>query len=123
MRILIADDDGNLRKVIATELRYEGLEVTEAGSGERALELLAEGKYDVMLLDLRMPDCSGMEVLTRTMELETDVKVIVLTGCANTAAAADAVKAGAFAYLTKPFSMEELKLLIQKAGQQGGALP
>jgi DNA-binding NtrC family response regulator len=115
MKILIADDDKNLRKVLRSELSEEGFDVNEAECGDRAKELLEKEEYDVLILDLTMPGVGGMEVLKKVKDLELSTEVIILTGNATVPTAVEAMKLGAFDYLTKPFKMEELKTVIGKA--------
>src|SRR4030043_691866 len=115
MKILVADDDKNLRKVLANELSEEGFDVDEAESGDRAKELLEKDEYDVLILDLTMPGVGGMEVLKKVKDLELSTEVIILTGNATVPTAVEAMKLGAYDYLTKPFKMEELKAVIGKA--------
>ena len=115
MKILIADDDKNLRKVLRSELSEEGFDVNEAECGDRAKELLEKEEYDVLLLDLTMPGVGGMEVLKKVKDLELSTEVIILTANATVPTAVEAMKLGAYDYLTKPFKMEELKVVIKKA--------
>ena len=115
MKILVADDDKNLRKVLRSELSEEGFDVNEAECGDRAKELLEKEEYDVLILDLTMPGVGGMEVLKKVKDLELSTEVIILTGNATVPTAVEAMKLGAYDYLTKPFKMEELKAVIGKA--------
>ncbi len=115
IKILIADDDKNLRAVLTTELAREGDQVAETDSGSRALELLQKDEFDVLLLDLNMPGQTGMEVLKKLRALELPVEVIILTGHATVSIAVEAMKLGAYDFLTKPFKLEELRAVIEKA--------
>jgi DNA-binding NtrC family response regulator len=115
MKIIIADDDKNLRKVLANELVEEGFDVAEADNGIKAVGLIENNEYDLLLLDLNMPGLSGLEVLEKIKELEISVEVIILTAHATVATAVEAMKMGAYDYLTKPFQIEELKMIIEKA--------
>jgi DNA-binding NtrC family response regulator len=115
MRILLADDDKNLRKVLVNELVEMGFSVNEAQSGSEALGLLEAGEYDVLLLDLSMPGGGGMEVLKKVRHSEIPVEVIILTAYATVSTAVEAMKLGAYDYLTKPFQLEQLKAVIDKA--------
>ncbi len=118
MKILIADDDKNIRKVLGMELSDEGFDVEDAESGLRAIEMLEKGDYDVVLLDLNMPGLDGMEVLKKIRVLEIISEVIILTGHGTVSTAVEAMKLGAHDYLTKPFKMDELKVVIQKAQEK-----
>jgi len=115
VRILITDDDKNLRKVLANELSYEGFDVAEADRGTKAIEFLEKEECDILLLDLKMPEMGGIDVLKKIKGSEIPVEVIILTAYASVPTAVDAMKLGAYDYLTKPFKMDELKTIIQKA--------
>jgi two-component system, NtrC family, response regulator AtoC len=118
LRLLIADDDTNLRRVVRTELVAEGFEVTEAGSGAEAIGLLERHTYDVLLLDLNMPPPSGLEVLEWVKKEELPTEVLILTANATIPSAVEAMRLGAYDYLTKPFKFEELALVILKAEEK-----
>lgn len=115
MKILVADDDKNLRKVLLNELSDGGFEVSEADSGIKAMEFLEKEEYDVLLLDLNMPRLSGMEALKKIKASEIPTEVIILTANATVSTAVEAMKRGAYDYLTKPFKIDELKAVIEKA--------
>jgi len=116
-RILIVDDEKNMRWVLGQSLSNEGFEVIEAADGREALSSVAEQEPDVMVLDHRMPAPDGMEVLRRLRSQGSTFPVIMLTAHGNVATAVEAMKAGASEYLTKPFDLEELKLAIEKSLQ------
>ncbi len=118
MKILVADDEKNLRRVLAIELAEEGHDVSEAENGARALELLGEEEYDAVVLDLTMPDIGGIDVLRRLRAFEIPPEAIVLTGNATVPAAVEAMKLGAYDFMTKPCSLDELKALLLKAGEK-----
>lgn len=115
MKILIADDDRNLRKILMNELSEEGYLVDESDSGFKTIDLLEDNDYDIVILDLNMPSLGGMEVLKKIRTLELSTEVIILTGNATVSTAVEAMKLGAYDYLTKPFKLEELKAVIEKA--------
>jgi DNA-binding NtrC family response regulator len=115
MKILIVDDEKNLRQVLSIELSADGAEVDTAEDGIQALELLEKKEYDVVLLDLNMPRMGGIEVLKNIRALDIPGEVIVLTANTTIAAAVEAMKLGAYDYLTKPFRLEELSPVIEKA--------
>jgi DNA-binding NtrC family response regulator len=121
-RVLIIDDDRNLRKVLRTELSGEGFIVDEAEGGTQALGLLEKDEYDVLLLDLNMPDLSGMDLLKQITASETPAQVIILTAHATVPTAVAAMKMGAYDYVTKPFDLEELKAVIEKAHEKKSLL-
>jgi len=116
-RILIADDEKNMRWVLGQALESEGYEVAQAADGKEALSAIAEQEPDVLVLDHRMPEPDGMEVMRRVRGKGLKFPIIMLTAHGNVAQAVEAMKAGASEYLTKPFDLEELKLSIEKALQ------
>ncbi len=115
IKLLIADDDKNLRKVLQNELSDEGFAVHEAENGGKTIALLEKEEYDVLLLDLNMPGSNGMDVLKRLKGGDMPTEVIILTAHATVSNAVEAMKIGAYDYLTKPFQMEELVTVIEKA--------
>ncbi len=122
MKILVADDDKNLRKVLMNELSYAGFDVSEAENGIKALEMLEKSEYDILLLDLNMPGRSGMDVLKSLKNLDIPTEVIILTAHATLPAAIDAMKHGAYDFLAKPFQTEELTAVIEKAYEKKNLL-
>jgi len=120
MRILLADDDKNLRMVLANELSEEGFEVDIAENGAKAMDLLENQEYDVLLLDLNMPGLGGMDVLKKIKTLELTTEVVILTGNATISMAVEAMKLGAYDFLTKPFKISELKAILEKAYEKRG---
>jgi two-component system, NtrC family, response regulator AtoC len=119
-RVLIVDDEKNMRWVLGQALSSDGFDVAEAVDGTSALEAVAEQEPDVMVLDHRMPAPDGMEVLRRLRSKDATFPIIMLTAHGNVATAVEAMKAGASEYLTKPFDLEELKIAIDKALQYSG---
>jgi DNA-binding NtrC family response regulator len=115
MKILIADDDKNLRKVLANELSEAGYEVAQADNGIKTIQLLEKDDYDVLLLDLNMPGMSGMEILKKIRDLDIPSEVVILTAYATVSTAVEAMKNGAYDYLTKPFQIQELITAIERA--------
>ncbi len=120
MKILVADDDTNLRKVLANELSEEGFEVDTAESGTKAIDLFGNDEYDILLLDLTMPGLGGLDVLKKIKALELPTEVVILTGNATVPTAVEAMKLGAYDYLTKPFKLMELKTVLAKAYEKKG---
>jgi DNA-binding NtrC family response regulator len=115
IRVLIADDDKNLRKVLVNTLSDFGFEVSHTDSGTRAMEMLTQDEYDVLLLDLNMPRLSGMDVLKRMKASDIPTEVIILTANGTVSTAVEAMKLGAHDYIAKPFKTEELKVVVEKA--------
>jgi DNA-binding NtrC family response regulator len=120
MKILIADDDRNLSTVLRSELSEEGFAVDMAESGAKALDQLEKDAYDVLLLDLTMPGLGGVDVLKKIKALDLPVEVVILTGNATVSTAVEAMKLGAYDYLTKPFKLAELKMVLEKAYEKKG---
>ena len=114
-RLLIIDDDRAFREVLAAVLVDEGFEVFAAQNGTDGLRLVAEESPDLVMLDLRMPDIEGLEVLQRIKGSSPDVAVVMMTAFGSIKTAVDAIRQGAFDFLTKPFDLEELKNPIRNA--------
>jgi len=114
-RVLIADDEKNMRWVLDETLSKEGYEVSQAADGKEAMAAIEDNPPDLMVLDHKMPAPDGMEVLRRIRAKGETFPVIMLTAHGNVQLAVEAMKAGATEYLTKPFDLEELKLAIEKA--------
>lgn len=115
LKILIIEDEANQRKLLKKILSKEGYTVSEAGSGEEGVGVFSKGFFDLVLLDRRLPDKEGVEVLKEIREINPIVPVIIITAFANVANAVEAMKEGAFHYLTKPIDPEELTLIIKNA--------
>src|SRR5688572_10614897 len=113
--VLIADDEANLRKVLAAMLRREGYEVLTAADGAEALDLMGKTRVDVVLTDLRMPRLDGMELLRRVLVEYRGTPVVMLTAHGTVDTAVTAMKLGAFDYLSKPYDQDELQMIIKKA--------
>ena len=114
-RVLLADDEVALREALGQVLTEEGLEVTMTGDGAEAFDLLQKRDYDLLLSDLRMPDLDGLELLKASKKIDSDIPFIFMTAYASSDTAIEALKLGAFDYITKPFQVEALKNLIKNA--------
>lgn len=114
-RVLVVDDEPALRLLVGAVLRDAGWHVMEAESAERALELLPDAGPDAILLDMRMPGMDGLEALGAIRTAIPGVPVVMLTAYGTVGSAVDAMKKGAFDYLTKPADNEELKAVMNKA--------
>src|SRR5437588_7896473 len=117
-RVLVVDDEQSLRKVLAATLQREGYEVQVASDGEEALAALDRDGADVVVTDLVMPKMDGLSLLRKVVTLHPDVPVIVVTAHGRVDSAVEAMKAGAFDFVTKPFEHAELKAIIAKAARQ-----
>ena len=119
IRVLVADDERNLRELMVRELGRKGHEVDDVGDGEAALARLQEASYDVVVLDMKMPKREGIGVLRELQALAEPPQVIVMTGFQEVSTAVEAMKLGAYDYLTKPTKIEELDIVIRKAAEKG----
>ncbi len=116
MRILLADDDASLRRVLQFKLKKDGHDVTAVEDGEAALNQLRSDRWDLLLSDIKMPVVDGVELLELARQLQPGLKVILITAHATVSQAVQAVKLGAFDYITKPFEDDELTTAINRAG-------
>ncbi|MCP4637218.1 MAG: sigma-54-dependent Fis family transcriptional regulator [Methyloversatilis sp.] len=116
--VLLVDDEAVAREGLATALRRDGLEVTTADNGEAALALLRQHDYEVLLTDVKMPGMDGLELLRRAREAWPAMEVLVVTGFATTESAVEAMRAGAFYYVSKPFRLGEVRKLVREAADK-----
>jgi two-component system, NtrC family, response regulator PilR len=114
-RILVVDDEQSMRELLAIMLRREGFEVLLAESRATAASVLAEDPVDMVITDIRLPDGDGIEILRHVKAASPNTVVIVMTAFGSTEAAVGAMKLGAHDYLTKPFDVEELKIVVRNA--------
>jgi DNA-binding NtrC family response regulator len=113
--ILIIDDKDSMRQMLSRTLESEGYEVETAKDGEGGVEKAKEKKYDLILADLKLPRMDGLEVLSSLKELDPEVAVIMMTAYGTIESAVEAMKQGAFDFLTKPFDTDHLNVLIKRA--------
>jgi DNA-binding NtrC family response regulator len=118
LRILFADDEAHLRDLMQMELPRLGHEVTVCPDGGSALRALEKGSYDAALLDLRMPGMTGIEVLGKIRQLNPETQVVILTGHATVDTAVQALRLGAFDYLTKPCKWAELEVILNRVAER-----
>ena len=114
-RILLVDDDDSLRRVLEVQLQQMGYRVNTAKNGEAALAQLRDSPHDLILTDLRMPGVSGLDLLKNIRAAHPETVVIMLTAYGSVDTAVEAMRAGAYDYLTKPVHQEELALIIKRA--------
>jgi DNA-binding NtrC family response regulator len=114
-KVLVVDDEVNLRKVLTAMLRRNGYEVTAAADGEQGLAEFYKSGADIVVTDLVMPKLSGMELLKSINASDPDVPVILITAHGTVDSAVEAIKLGAFDYITKPFDQAEIQAVIAKA--------
>ena len=117
VKILVIDDDESLRRVLEYNLAQEGYAVLTASSGEQGLHLLKKEGADLVVTDVRMAGMDGLQVLEEVRKVDLNIQVIILTAFGTIEMAVEAMKAGAFHYISKPFNRDELKLTIKKALQ------
>ncbi len=116
-QVLVADDEPNLRKVLSAQLARDGFEVHPAEDGEHAMRILAEHHIDVVITDLRMPKVDGMVLLKHVVAEHPDIPVIMITAHGTVNTAVEALKLGAFDYVTKPFDRAEFQSVVGKAAR------
>ena len=114
-KILVVDDEQSLREVLSIMLKRAGYTVTSAADGEEAVELLQKEIYDLVITDLRMPKIDGMEVLKAVKSAAPETVVLIITAFASADSAVEAMKQGAYDYLTKPFQVDEVQLIVRNA--------
>jgi len=114
-KILVVDDEKIALNNLVYILKKESYEVTGTQSGPRALTLLEEQEFDLILTDLKMEKVDGMQILTRSRELYPDTEVLMITGYATVDSAINAMKAGAYHYIAKPFKLDEVRKVVREA--------
>jgi DNA-binding NtrC family response regulator len=119
-KILVIDDDTSLRRVLEYNLQEEGYEVQAASSGEEGLYLFGQSRPDLVITDMKMSGMDGLMVLKSVKELAPESLVIIITAFGTVDVAVEAMKSGAYDYITKPFNRDELRLTVKKALQFSG---
>lgn len=114
-RILVVDDEESIREFLEIMLKKEGYEVTLAEDGQKAKDLLTKKSFDMIISDLQMPHVTGIELLKHVKDSYPDVVFMLITAFGTTETAVEAMKMGAYDYLTKPFKIDEVRLNIQNA--------
>jgi DNA-binding NtrC family response regulator len=114
-KLLIVDDEQGMRQLLSIVFGREGHEVRAAENGRRGLEMLREERADLIVSDVKMPDMGGIELLRAARELSPEVAVVMMTAFATVDTAREAFKLGADDFITKPFDIDELKLIVAKA--------
>ncbi len=121
-RILLVDDEPSILSVLCTVLRSEDYDVTTANDGHQAIELIKNEEFDLVISDIRMAPVNGMDILKVLHQERPDVSVIMLTAYGSVETAIEALKLGAFDYVTKPFKVDELLITVQRALSYRNAL-
>jgi nitrogen regulation protein NR(I) len=114
-QVLIVDDEPNLRKILSAQLTRDGYDVLTAEDGEQGLAALKEHHIDLVITDLKMPKVDGMALLKRALVDEPDLPIILITAHGTIDTAVEALKAGAFDFVTKPFDKDEVRQIVSKA--------
>src|SRR3989440_9163284 len=117
-RLLVVDDDSLLRKLVTEQLSRSDFAATPAASARECLQLLREADYDVVLLDIMMPDMSGLEALREIRKLEDPPEVVMLTADTSLSTGIEAMRHGAYDYLTKPATLDEMEAVLRKADEK-----
>lgn len=114
-KVLIVDDEESIRNLIRYKLEEEGYECQEAARGEEALWTAFMNDFDIVLLDIKMPGLSGIEVLKKMLVQHPDTSAIMITAVAETNTAVEAMRQGAYDYIVKPFDLEDLSMRVRRA--------
>lgn len=114
-RVMVVDDEENIREVLSNYLQSMNYEVEAAEDGQEALSKYKKGNFDLIISDLLMPNIDGLELLKRIREVDNEVIFLMITGYPSIETAVEAIKKGAYDYITKPFHMEDVKLRIERA--------
>ncbi len=115
IRVLVIDDEAEVRHLLRQYLSNEGYSVDTAPTGEEGLDKLSVSKYNVVVCDIKMPGINGIETMERIKQHDPSIEVILITGYSSVTSAIESMKKGAFDYVKKPFKLEELDILIQRA--------
>jgi DNA-binding NtrC family response regulator len=118
-KILLVDDEVEFTETTKRLLEHRGYDVTAVNSGDSAIKTLGQGKYDVMVLDLKMPGMDGISTLREIKKLQLNTQTLVLTGHGAINTALEAMKLGAYDYLTKPCEIDELTEKLEGAKKKG----
>ncbi|MDO9309245.1 MAG: sigma-54 dependent transcriptional regulator [Deltaproteobacteria bacterium] len=116
-RILVADDEESMRWVLSKALKRKGFTVDLAHDGRQALELIKDNCYDLAILDIKMPGINGLDLLDKVRELKNDLLVVIMTAEASMKNAVEAMKRGAYDYITKPFDLDVIDAIIEKVSR------
>jgi len=113
MRMLLVDDEDDFRTTLANRLKLRNIDVTDAASGDEAIELVKQKSFDVAVIDVKMPGIDGIETLKQVKKIQPAMEIVMLTGHASIESGMEAMKLGAYDYVMKPCDIDEL---LTKAG-------
>ncbi len=119
IRLLLVDDEEDFRTTLANRLKRRNLDVTDAGSGEEAIEIIGKKSFDVAIIDIKMPGIDGIETLKRVKKIDPHIEVILLTGHASIEAGIEGIKSGAYDYVIKPCTVNDLMVKVEDAFRRG----
>ncbi len=112
IHLLVVDDEESIRRLVEKEIASIRRAVRTASCAAEALDLILQHQFDVIVRDIRLPDGDGLDLLERFKEAVPDVEVILITGHGNIDSAVEAMKMGAYDYITKPFTLDRLELVV-----------
>ncbi|MBP1732530.1 MAG: response regulator receiver protein [Deltaproteobacteria bacterium] len=118
LQIMVVEDSKPLREMLVHVLKDDGNVVESARDGKEAMEKYYSGAYDLIITDLNMPEMTGIELIKRIREMDELVEFIIITAYASLETAIEAIKAGAYDYIIKPFKLEELKVAVRNVGDK-----
>ncbi len=114
-KILVIDDEKNIRDGIKKSLEFEGYEVAVSENGDKGIEIVYKGGIDLVITDLKMPEKTGEEFLKDVLDFDRHIPVIILTGHGNVETAVEMMRLGAYDFMTKPFNLDKMLLIIARA--------
>jgi two-component system NtrC family response regulator len=118
IHILVVDDEASIRRLVEKEMGTSRRRITTVGSSQEAIKAFKGDAFDVVMLDMRLPDGNGIDLLPRFQDMAPEVQVIIITGFGEVDNAVQAMKLGAYDYITKPFDLDRLEMVIEKAFQR-----
>jgi two-component system, NtrC family, response regulator len=118
IQILVVDDEASIRRLIDLEISSENRVVTTAANAREGMAKLRRRRYDVAVLDIKLPDANGLELMAQFQEVIPELEIVLVTGFGDIDSAVEAMRMGAYDYITKPFNLDRLELVIEKANQR-----
>ncbi|MFW6240212.1 MAG: sigma-54-dependent transcriptional regulator, partial [Thermodesulfobacteriota bacterium] len=118
IQILVVDDEKSIRRLIDLEISSDHRVVTTAANAREGLIKLRKQRYDVAVVDIKLPDANGLDLMIQLQEMVPELEIILVTGFGDIDSAVEAMRMGAYDYITKPFNLDRLELVIEKANQR-----